>query len=307
MRGIKQNIRYDGRYFTLLVVSRLKSYSGAARELALTPSAVLQQIRSLESELGVILFEKDGKNLISTPECTVIARYADRIDSLCDRMSEELSNARSGLKRLVIGVTSSVESSSLTRLLTNYRTDSEEVQFTVVSDLAENLCEKLSSYVIDLAIIDGEAPRRDFNSIILDTDRLVVAVPPDSPYVEQGMITPDQLRTEKLILRPAGSGTRRLFEANLRSIGRSIDEFRIMMEVDSVSTIKRLVSCGYGISVLSGRACEKDVEKKTLCTVPLCDMNMARNVSIYYRTDFHNDALLQKIRVLYSGMVCTDD
>ena len=51
-----ENIRYDQRYASLLAVYRCRSYTLAAEKLSLTPSAVSQQIHSVERELGIRLF-----------------------------------------------------------------------------------------------------------------------------------------------------------------------------------------------------------------------------------------------------------
>lgn len=73
-----EKIRYDQRYATLPVVIRCRSFAGAARELALTPSAVSAQVRSLERELGVPLFTTVKKELVPTDKCRLVAEYIEK-------------------------------------------------------------------------------------------------------------------------------------------------------------------------------------------------------------------------------------
>ena len=95
----------------------------------------------------------------------------------------------------------------------------------------------LRGRMLDLAIVDSPFPGNEFNSLLLDTDYLTAAVPNGSPLADAGHISLAQLKKEKLILRPAGSGTRTLFEASLKKRGMSLEQFNVMMEADSVSTI----------------------------------------------------------------------
>ena len=65
-------IHYDQRYVSLLEVYRSGSYTAAGSALALTPSAVAQQIRSVERELDTQLFERGDHRLVPTRECEII-------------------------------------------------------------------------------------------------------------------------------------------------------------------------------------------------------------------------------------------
>ena len=112
-----EKIRYDQRYATLPVVIRCRSFAGAARELALTPSAVSAQVRSLERELGVPLFTTVKKELVPTDKCRLVAEYIEKIQSVCRRMSDEVESARSGMERLQVGITPSAENFVLAGVL----------------------------------------------------------------------------------------------------------------------------------------------------------------------------------------------
>ncbi|MCQ2353992.1 MAG: LysR family transcriptional regulator [Clostridia bacterium] len=298
---MEHNIRYDQRYDTLAVVRRLESYTAAGEALSLTHSAVAQQIHSIEQELGVKLFNRIGKKLVPTRECDLVSEYVSQIHMLCRRMDDDLSANRLCPKHLVVGATPSVEGSVLSRVLSCYQAETGDVQITVLSESASQLYKMLRGHAVDLAVVEGEFPSDEFNSILLDTDHLVVAVASDSKYAQDGIITLEQLKREKLILRPHNSGTRCLFEANVSKMGISVDSFQIMMEIESVAAIKKLVAGGYGVSVLSNKACEKDVERGKFVTVPLRDVNMVRNIQLFYRKDFKDETLLRELRRLYES------
>ena len=293
-------IHFDQRYETLWNVYRLGSYSAVGEVLALTPSAVAQQIHSLEKELNTKLYTRSGDRLVPTKECKLILDYVKQVKIISSRLKNDLDSSDQISKHISIGLTHSVENIMLTRVFSHYQNENESVQITVRSESAEILCDLLRANSLDIAILDGDFPRKEFNSILLDTDHLVIAVPKDSKYKKRGFITLNELKNENLILRLDGSNTRRLFEAHLARIGHSISELNVMLEIDNVNTIKRLVCAGYGVSVLSANSCRADEEKGTLATVRLQDMEMSRSIHIIYRPECNYDALLMRLQQLYN-------
>lgn len=299
---MSKHLNYDSRFSTLLSVRSLSSYSAAAAELSLTPSAVSQQIHSLERELGYKLFINVGKKLIPSKECDIVSEYSQKINELCDRMCVDLTSAEQKVRHISIGVTPSVENSSISYVLTKYAQQTGNLQITVQSDTGSKLNDMLRNYSIDLAVVEGNSVSDGLNSVLLDTDYLTVAVSNDNPLSKRSIITLNELQTQRLILRPAGSGTRELFESHLKKVGRSLDDFIIMMEANSTATIKRLVENNYGVSVLSNKACANAVSAGRFSTVQIRDMNMIRHIRIFYRDDFRDFDMLREIMRLYSEM-----
>lgn len=278
-----EKIRYDQRYATLPVVIRCRSFAGAARELALTPSAVSAQVRSLERELGVPLFTTVKKELVPTDKCRLVAEYIEKIQSVCRRMSDEVESARSGTERLQVGITPSAENFVLAGVLDAVTAANPAVQVRVTTGVAEMLYPMLKNLEIDLAIVEGGATPAGLCEVILDTDHLSVAVPVDSVWARRGMIRLAELKKEPLILRPRESGTGRLFHSGLISAGVPEKELRVMLEAESVDTIVRLVAGGYGLSVLSDKACAAYVAAGKIAAVRLEGMNLSRSIRILYR------------------------
>ena len=296
---MNHDIRYNQRYQTLLTVCSTGSFTSAGQTLGLTPSAVAQQVRSFERDLGIPLFDKKDNKLIPTKECELVCTYAQQFDLLYERMDSDLLSIRRRLSRIVIGMTGSIESNALSRMLTSYDKKPDHLQITLKTGSVQELEELLSSGAIDFAVSDSALTADSFSSILLDTDYLAVVVPIGSPLTRNISITLNQLQSERLILPPVGSGTRNMFDATLLKAGKSISDFNVMMEIDSISTIKNLIIGHHGLSVLSNKACEQEIKDGKLCTLPLNGTDMARNIRIYYRTDSHSDTLLRQIQLAY--------
>lgn len=278
-----EKIRYDQRYESLLVVFRCRSYAGAARLLSLTPSAVSQQVRSLERELGTPLFTTVRKELVPTAECRLVAEYIEKIQSVCRRMSDEVESAKQRLERLRLGITPSAENFVLSGVLAAITAANSAMQVRVTTGLAETLYPMLENLELDLAIVEGGEAPPGVCEVILDTDHLAVAVPTDSVWAKRGMIRLAELKKEALILKPRESGTGRLFRAGLVRAGIPEKSLRVIMEAESVDTIVRLVAGGYGLSVLSDKACAAYVAAGKIAAVRLEGMNLSRVIRILYR------------------------
>ena len=59
-------------------------------------------------------------------------------------------------------------------------------------------------------------------------------------------------------VRPRGTGTRDLFEGYLLSHGRTVQDYRVVMEIDSVSAIKEIVANGLAVSIISHNVCREE-------------------------------------------------
>ncbi len=278
-----EKIRYDRRLESLLSVLRCGSYAGAARELSLTPSAVSQQMRALERELGTKLFTTVKNVPVPTKACLEAAEYIRRLESARRQITGEAQGADSGQERLRVGITPSAESFVLSGVLAAITAARPTMQLRVSTGVAEELFRMLEARELDMAVVEGAGSPEGLCEVILDTDCLCVAVPPDSVFAKRGFIRLSELKKEPLILKPRDSGTGRLFHSGLISAGVPESSLHVMMEVESVDTIVRLVAGGYGVSVLSEKACAAYAAAGKIAAVRPEGMNLCRSVRILYR------------------------
>ena len=101
-------------------ICRLKSFSKAAEELGYSQSAVTMQIKQLENELNVRLFDRIGKTIRVTNEGERFLAYADEIIKTANNALNDLSSNASPSGLLRIGILESVCTASLPRILSYY-------------------------------------------------------------------------------------------------------------------------------------------------------------------------------------------
>ncbi len=161
----------------------------------------------------------------------------------------------------------------------------------------------LVNFELDLAIVEGRVNDPSVNSLLLDTDYLVCVVAPEHPLAKKSMVTINDVKREKMILRLPSSGTRNLFLANLESINMSIRDFNVVLEVDNIATIKDLIRRDFGVSILARSACLDELRKGKLAALPIENLSMIRETNILYHKDFNHPDVLEAITRIYHDPV----
>ena len=290
----------DVKLLTLLKVYETGNYTRAAEQLALTQPAVSQHIKQIEKELGITLFVRSGGKIRPTQEGELVIQYAERVVSLYGNLQQALVDQKRNISRLRVGVTHTSESNIVTEVLAKYAELNDNVSITIQTDTNRNLYAMLKTYKIDIAIVEGAVTDPSINSIMLDTDYLVCAMSNENPLAKKSIITLDELKQERMILRLPGSGTRNLFRAHLASRNLSVDEFNVTLEVDNIATIKDLIRRNYGVSILPRSACMDELKKGKMTVLPIENLSMIREMNILYHHSFRHPEILQDIVRLYS-------
>ena len=173
------------------------------------------------------------------------------------------------------------------------------LSITIATDTIKNLYDMLGNYELDLAIVEGMPVGSGFSSLMLDTDYLVCAMSVNNPLSRRAMVTLNELKGEQMILRLPTSATRQLFESTLESIGDSIRNFNVTIEVDNIATIKDLIRKDLGVSILPKSACMDELRKGKIAALPIENLSMARETRIVYNRDFDHPEILQEITKTY--------
>ena len=161
----------------------------------------------------------------------------------------------------------------------------------------------LRNYELDIAVVEGRMQDENINSLLLDTDSLVLVVSNNHPLAKKSMVTIDEIKKEKLILRRPSSGTRNLFTAHLESQNMSLDEFNVILEVDNPATIKDLIRRDIGVSILARSICLDELKKGKITVLPIENLSMIREINILYHRDFKHTDILQNLLKEYNKTV----
>lgn len=285
----------DSKLYSLMKVVETGSFTKAAEQLSLTQPAVSQHIHALENELSVKIFERTGNELRVTREGELVIKYAKRLLALYHNLQRDLSSEKRQITALTIGITHTAESNAIAEALAKYATTHEGVSIKIITDSLGNLYDMLKNYELDFAIVEGKMNDPGLRFLMLDTDCLVLAVSLNHKLAKQSMVTINELKREKMILRLPDSNTRNQFVASLESQNMSIDDFNVVLEIDNIATIKDLIRRDFGVSVLAKSACMDELKKRKIAVLPIENLSMIREINIVYTQDFEHQEMLQDI------------
>ena len=290
----------DSRLLSVLTVYETGSFTRAAERLSLSQPAVSQHVRQLENELHVHIFERVRGTLRVTREGEIIVKYARRMQALTNNMQEALASERTQVANLTVGITHTAESNFIAETLARYVSLRDGMSIKMITATVSELFEALKNYELDMAIVEGSVSDPRFHSVMLDTDCLVLAVAPEHPLARRTMVTIEELKREKLILRLPDSGTRSLFISALEAHNLHLNDFNVVLEIDNIATIKDLIRRGFGVSVLARSACMDELGKKKIVALPIENLTMMREINLVYSRDFDHPELVRDIVRCYN-------
>jgi DNA-binding transcriptional LysR family regulator len=229
--------------------ARHQSFGKAAKELHLTPPAVSMQIRELEEQVGLPLFDRSGRQVALTVTGEYLLVYVRKVLATLKDAEDAIARFR-GLKsgRVAIGMVSTAKY-YVPRLLAQFRKEHPAIEVKLaVGGNREQLVALLQANEVDLAIM-GRPPRElatRAEPFAVHPHAVVTA--PDHPLMQIGHAPASLLNNYEFIIRESGSGTRAAME---KYFADHRLQPRVAMEVSSNETIKQAVMAGMGISFLS--------------------------------------------------------
>jgi len=290
----------DPKLYSLLEVHETGNFTRAAQKLSLTQPAVSQHIRALEKDYGVRIFERAHSALHVTREGEIIVKYARRMQALEMNLRDELLNEQRQMTSISVGITHTAESNAVPETFARYVDEHEKVSVKITTDTIDNLCAKLHNFELDLAVVEGRVTDPSLHCQLLDTDYLVLAVSPTHPLARRTMVTIEELKKEKLILRSPSSSTRSLFTSTLESRNMRLDDFNVVLELDNIATIKDLIRRDFGVSILARSDCMDELRKHKIVVLPIENLTMVREINLVYADDFHHTELLKDLVKAYN-------
>lgn len=283
---------------TFLCVAQEKNFTRASEKLCLTQPAVSHQIALLEEELGVKLFIRKRNDITLTSEGETIYRYACQAEDLWNKTIINLKEGNKHIK-LRVGITHTSENNKITTVLGKYSSINPNVSFAIYTDNKEELYRKLDNYELDFIIVADKNNDKKIKYMKLDADTIMCIVNSDSELGKKREITLKDIKKHPLIMRLPGSETRTLFDNSLLTIKDNINNYNIALELDSISTIKNLVSKNIGIAILPRSACTYEINKGKLISIPIKDLNLERDTNIAYLNNFSEVKIIEDIYNLY--------
>jgi DNA-binding transcriptional LysR family regulator len=259
-------------------VCEFRSFSRAASALRLTQSTVSEHVRLLEEELGTRLFDRLSRETVPTRAGELLYGYARQMLALRSQARQAVDDFLGQVTgTLLMGASTIPGEYVLPAVIGRFRERHPRVAITLQISDTRGIVQAVLDGQVDAGVVGADPGNRVLETRPLMPDELILVLPPGHRWSERSEVAIDELTTEPLIVREAGSGSRQALERALEATGRSLGEMHVIADMGSTSAIKQAIKAGVGVSVMSSRAAEDECRHGLLACVRLKDLTVTRH------------------------------
>jgi DNA-binding transcriptional LysR family regulator len=251
------------------------SFTRAGERLFLTQSAVSHQIAKLESAVGGMLLERQGRTVALTSAGREMAHHARRVFAALDEAESAVRGAaRPGTGRLRIGASATACQYIIPEALREFRECFPGYSLSITPSDSIQTSELLLSGEVDLGIMVRLERQKKLAYHDLFDDELRFLVSPLHPWAKAGRVDRRQLAEQHMVLYSRNSTTFRLVERYLLKMGAPLRDW---IDLGDMGAIKELVKLGLGVSVTAEWIARPELAEKSLILLPVPGARLQRS------------------------------
>jgi LysR family cys regulon transcriptional activator len=245
------------------------SFSKAAKTLNIGQSAISHQVKSLEEELHVKLYQRAGRGISLTPQGKILLAYVDIILQTVDNMEThfaDLSDSPEGT--VTLAAYRGIMQYKLPAIVQNFKKKNPEIRLVILQrTLDSDVLDMVSSGNIDFGITSSWNEFPDITFFEVWTYDMFLCVPANHRLAGRRKVALTEIAREPLILYERENSIRRRIEKIFKENNLS---FNIVIETDGAAVVQQYVKVEQGISFVSGLVTEAK-EDPSLSYVPVTE------------------------------------
>jgi DNA-binding transcriptional LysR family regulator len=262
-----------------LSVAEFKSFTQAGLRLRMSQPDVSLHVRNLESEIGLALFERVGKKIYLTQAGQVLQEKANLLFAQLADTEQALAEVK-GLLRgsLVIGASTTVGLYLLGAPITEFKRRYQGINVQLKMANTGPIEQMVLGLEVDVGFTIG-TPIAELKSEKFIQDEIVLVLPAEHPLSKKKTIRTKDLAQETFVIREPGSITRRALDELFAKL-----ETRppILMELDSIQSVKWAVAEGHGISLIPKHAATSTSPSLAVCVKDIKDFSFSCPVNVIW-------------------------
>ena len=268
---------------TFIQVAQRKSFSRAAEALGYSQAAVTIQIKQLENELGIHLFDRIGKQTILTHQGERFYRHAVSIMKEVSRAASSVAEPKELSGVLSIGTIESICASIFPDLIRQFHERWPKVKISIDLDSPDVLMDRLDKNSIDLVyLLDQKIYDIRWEKVMEEEEDIVFVCSTAHPFAKKASLKLSELLSEPFLLTEKNASYRFVLDRYLAALGCSIEPF---LEIGNTEFIIRLLKENHGLSFLPRFAVENELTAGTLSILPVEHFHMKIFRQLFYHRD----------------------
>ncbi len=264
---------------TFLTAAETLNFSETAKQLHMSQPSVSHQIKILEQEMGVTLFERSGTGLRLTEAGRILLPWARRLQHDTNTMQEMMSSLEQEVVgNLHIACSTTAGKYILPQLAARFRQRYPGIQISIPACASEKVALDLLDGNAHLGVLSREIDDPKLEAQEFFHDRISLIVPGSHRWALRSSIEPSELLEEPVIMREPTSGTRRVVLEELAKHDISLEDINVFMELGNAEAIVRTVAAGYGVGFVSTLAATYPLERGNVIDLPVDGLNLERTI-----------------------------
>ncbi|UKY48064.1 LysR family transcriptional regulator [Streptomyces inhibens] len=260
----------------IVTVAEVGSVTRAAELLHLVQPAVTRQIRTLEQELDVPLFERTGQGMRPTEAGAIMVDRARRALNELERARAEVQPTPGVVTGIVtVGLLESTSDLLAEPLVTALARGHPGVELRLITAYSGHLQQWLDDGDLDLTLLYNLDSTPSLNARPLVREHLWVVAPPSAGLRADRPVPFAEAATHPLVMPASGHALRSLIDAAAVRAGADMN---VAVQTNSMRVQKQLVLAGHGWTVLPGVGIAEDVAQGALSAAPLCEPDVWRSI-----------------------------
>ncbi len=286
---------------TFQKVATLLSFNRAAEVLHYAQSTVSAQIKTLEDELGVPLFDRLGRQIVLTDAGEKLLQYSRRLLAIHEETYAEVRGQRELRGSLTVRIPQTIATYYLPPVLVKFQSCYPRVRFEFSSCTVPTLVQELSAGTIDLAFLMTESVQSaNLQTEVLGFEQLVLVAHPQNPLVKKSLTSFKDLDGQVLVYPRTDCD----YPARFRKM--LLDErtkLTTTIEFNSVEAVKRCIMAGLGVSLLPRIAVWREVEAGELSLLQLPEELLeVAIIMVWHKDKWMSPTLMAFLATVKEGM-----
>lgn len=287
---------------TFSEVVRLGSFSEVGKKLAISQPAVSFQVQKLERELGVRLIDRSQKKITLTVAGRRLLQFAESVEKQREQLQHDLNQWREDVAGELLIASSTIPAEFLLpSILAEFKALHPAARAQVAVSDSLTVIEQVQNNSCEVGFCGVAAGSRDFESIKVAEDEIVLIVFPGHPFAGRGEVSLAELEGEPFIFREETSGTQRNLETLLSRAGFDTRKWVPNLIMGSTQAVVGAVESGAGIAFISSLALKKSLALGLASQVNVQGIRLRRDFYCIYRKGKEISRLLSEFIAFVQG------
>lgn len=258
-----------------------KSISKVAEACHLSQPALSQQMRKLEEEIGLRLLERSNRGIELTRGGKAVYKYFQQIIEVYGNLLEEIKNLNSYSGTIRIFASHVVGQYALPCTIHKMNEKFPKFNFTLTTMTSNDVVRKIKEEQgsIGFIVSSVDAPELVCKQIYTDKGYLVCS----EKFYKEASITLDQLKSYPIITLVDRFSSQRILNESLKKAGYDINDFSILMNLDSTESVKASVIANLGFAFLPYMSIKKEIYMKHLKIVEIPDFQVNYDLHMIHK------------------------